>query len=483
MEIVKSGILNLFGLSRDIIRKGHYNGTIFWFPLRTSVSKLSKNVYVSSKIEDILELFKIDAHHVLLFLKYLKEIEICSLGGQLLHNTKIIFDDTKTYDSLCSMWRKIESGTRDTQCIAFNCTTHALAYPSRQSKKPLQWTVVHFYAGDSEMGKSVASLAKDTEIACLPYAGVAFRWDTLSLESGRVFNFLPLPATTNTKLPVHVNANFALSQNRRHLKLSDGKSSDKFVQWNEEVVSKLVPMAYVKLVEHLIEQSKKNRNPENQLTMVYDCMPQHKIFDSFWGLCVSEFYKLVIQLPVLFTECNNGKWVFKDSAILCNTTTSDISGTSSKILCIQKTIKKVLLHLEKDVVDLRQSMKMLINHGKIVQISPLEIIKYLKCSNSVIQRLNRENKINLLFYIMTDSIVEIEGLKLLPIQSGDFESFRHIFGDQESEKYTYVATSSMDSSLLLGQENRFVSQDLPDLLTKKLSALALKGMYQNTYYR
>lgn len=472
MEIVKSGILNLFGLSRDIIKKGHYNGTLFWFPLRTTVSKLSKNVYASSKIEDTLEMFKIDSHCVLLFLKYLKEIEIFSISGKLLNKTEVIFDETKTYGSLCRIWSEIESETRDTHCIAYNCTTNTITNTSRQSKIPRLWTVVHFYAGDSKMGESLASLARDTDINSLPYVGVAFQRDTES-EPGRVFNFLPLPATTNTKLPVHVNANFALSQNRRHLKLSDGKSFDKFVQWNEEVVSKLVPMAYVKLVEHLIEQSTKNRNLKNQLKMVYDCMPQHKISDSFWGLCVSEFYKLVIQLPVFYTERNKGQWVFKDSSILCDITTSDISTSHREDL--KKTIKTVLFYLNKNAIDHHDNMRMLMKYVKIKEISPTTIIQYLKTSTNVIQQLTREQKIHLLHYIMTDPKVDIDGLELLPLQNGGFESFRISL----CKEFIYVPASSIDSSIFPGLEHRFVSCDLPQTLMENLNATAKKGKYPN----
>lgn len=475
MKIGESGILNSFGLSRKIIREGHYNGTLFWFPLRTSISALSSNVYSSSKIEGTLELFKIDTHFVLLFLKYLTRIELWSINGQLLHKTEVAFDDRNTSDSLCSLWKKIESGSCNTHFIAFNCMTHTIASPSRQSQNSQAWTVVHFYAGHSEMDKSLTALTSDSEIACLPFVGVAFQWEITKSQSGRAFNFLPLPATNKTNLPVHVNASFALSQNRRHLKLSDRKSSDKFIQWNEAVVGKLVPMAYVELVKHLIEHSKKNGNPENLIKMVYDCMPQHELlYDAFWQRCVSGFYNLALQLPVFFTERNNGIWVNNFLAILCDITTHEVSPCQRE--SIRETIKTVLLHLDKNVVDLRDSMKMLIKHGKIKDISPLEIVKYLKWSGQVIQQLNRENKINLLYYIMTDSRVEIDGLKLVPIQSGDFESFHRMWGDQEFEKYTYITSSSIDYWLFPGQENRFLSQDLPDNLMKKLSALAVEGM-------
>ncbi|CAC5394478.1 unnamed protein product [Mytilus coruscus] len=474
MKIGESGILNSFGLSRKIIREGHYNGTLFWFPLRTSVSLLSTNVYSSAKIEGTLELFKIETHLVLLFLKYLTQIELWSIKGKLLHKTEVTFDDRKTCDFLCSMWKKIESGSRYTHSIAFNCTTHTIASPSMQSQSSQSWTVVHFYAGHSKMEKPLNALALDSEIACLPYVGVAFQWEITKSQCGRVFNFLPLPATNKTNLPVHVNATFALSQNRRHLKLSDGKSSDKFVQWNEAVVGKLVPMAYVKLVEHLIEHSTKNRNPKNQIKMVYDCMPQHELFyDSFWRRCVSGFYNRVIQLPVFFTERNNGKWICKDSAILCDITTSDMSTIQKEN--IKETIKTVLLYLDKNVVDLRDSMKLLIKHGQIIDISPTKIVKYLKTSKSVIQRLSREQKIQLLLYIMTDSKVKLDGLELLPLHNEGFESFHENF---RGEQFTYVATLSIDSSVFPGLEHRFVSNDLPNSLLTTLTAIATKGCFQ-----
>ncbi|CAG2185739.1 Sacsin [Mytilus edulis] len=309
-KIGESGILTSFGLSRKIIREGRYNGTLFWFPLRTSDSPLSKIVYCRAKMEGTLELFKNEIHLVLLFLKYLTQIELWDSKGKLLYKTEMTFNVRQKYDSLCSMWQKIESGSRNTHSIAFNCTTRTIARPCMQSQSSQPWIVVHFYAGHSEMDKPLIALALDSEIACLPYVGVAFQWDITDItksQSGRVFNFLPMPATNKTNLPIHVNANFALSQNRRHLKLSDGKSSDKFVQWNEAVVGKLLPMAYVKLVEHLIGHSIKKGNLENQIKMVYDCMPQHEVFDdSFWGRCVEEFYNRVKQLPVFLQSSTMG---------------------------------------------------------------------------------------------------------------------------------------------------------------------------------
>ncbi|XP_071133529.1 sacsin-like [Mytilus edulis] len=476
-EIVgRSGILNSFGLSMEIIRKGYYNGTIFWFPLRTSPSQLSSNEYSSSKLEGAIEMLKTSAHHVLLFMKYLKEIEVSSISGQLLHKTTLIFDDTKMSDCLCSMWDKIENGTCDSSYIAFNCTTHTISNQKRsQCQKSQLWTVLHYYAGHSELKTPLATLVEDSDIACLPYVGIAFQRGITDSKIGRVFNFLPLPATVKTNLPVHVNANFALSQNRQHLKLSTGKSSDKFVQWNVAVVTNLVPIAYMKLVEHLIEQSTQNNNPNNQVKMVYDCMPQHELFyDSFWRSCVTGFYNRVVQLPVFFTERNNGKWVNKDSIILYDVFSSDMS--KCQHVSIRETIKTVLLHLKKNVFDLHNNMKMLIRYGQIEYISPLEIVQYLNTSNNVIQLLSPEQKIHLLSYIMNDSEVNIlDGLKLLPLQSGGFESFHQ---SSIEEEVIYVGSSSIDSTVFPGLEHRFVSNDLPVPLMKALTAMAKKDWFQ-----
>lgn len=431
-------------------------------------------------MEGTLELFKNEIHLVLLFLKYLTQIELWDNKGKLLYKTEMTFNVRQKYDSLCSMWQKIESGSRNTHSIAFNCTTRTIARPCMQSQSSQPWIVVHFYAGHSVMDKPLIALALDSEIACLPYVGVAFQWDITDItksQSGRVFNFLPMPATNKTNLPIHVNANFALSQNRRHLKLSDGKSSDKFVQWNEAVVGKLLPMAYVKLVEHLIGHSIKKGNLENQIKMVYDCMPQHEVFDdSFWGRCVEEFYNRVKQLPVFFTERNNGNWVCQDSAILCDITTSDILPIQKEN--IKETIKTVLLYLDKNVVDLRDSMKMLIKHGQIKDISPLDLVKYLKASSSVIRRLSREQRINLLHFIMTDSTIQLDGLELLPLHNKGFESFHENF---RGEKFTYFSTLSIDVSVFPGLEDRFVSNDLPDSLLTKLTAMAKEGNYSNVF--
>ena len=59
-----------------MFHRGHYDGTLFRFPLRTTQSELSKTVYSVDKVTNLLDSFIADAHLVLLFLQNLEAIEL-----------------------------------------------------------------------------------------------------------------------------------------------------------------------------------------------------------------------------------------------------------------------------------------------------------------------------------------------------------------------------------------------------------------------
>ncbi|XP_046556548.1 sacsin-like [Haliotis rubra] len=84
---IKNMILNIFsgtfGFTSDTTDTGHYPGTIFWFPLRTNISKLSDNLYTEKKVMDLFQAFKAEASITLLFLKSIEKIQLYRrLGGK-----------------------------------------------------------------------------------------------------------------------------------------------------------------------------------------------------------------------------------------------------------------------------------------------------------------------------------------------------------------------------------------------------------------
>ena len=110
-------------------------------------------------------------------------------------------------------------------------------------------------------------LLTDHELSYLPSVGVAMAIPigvkcTTPNISGHVFCALPLPIQTKsmTGLPVHVNGFFALSQNRRHIKLPNadqeerGELTDKSLLWNCCLLREAVPAAYATLISEAISK-------------------------------------------------------------------------------------------------------------------------------------------------------------------------------------------------------------------------------------
>ncbi|CAC5378607.1 unnamed protein product [Mytilus coruscus] len=316
------------------------------------------------------------------------------------------------------------------------------------------------------MSVELRRLASDKEIACLPYVGVAYKKSLAAYHTGRVFNFLPLPATCKTYLPFHVNGNFALSQNRRHLKLSDGRSADKFIKWNEGLIEEVLSESYMTLVDHLIKISQRNKNTEELIDDVYKCLPNLDVTEEIWQKLVDKIYLKIIEKAVFFSHLgHNGTWVTKNKAITCNV---DKLLDCDQQQLIKTTVKDVLLNLQQPVVDVRQNMIVLVKKGNLKQIKPRELVTLTRNNPQSYLNLPWENKVALLNYLICDSRKEFQGLELLPLHCCQFTTF-----NEDAEK-VFVHRSE-EIKLFIGAEHRFISQDLSDGLFKKMSSLAIKS--------
>ncbi|XP_063435964.1 sacsin-like [Mytilus trossulus] len=320
------------------------------------------------------------------------------------------------------------------------------------------------------MSVELGTLASDKEVACLPYVGVAYKKSSTACHTGRVFNFLPLPASCKTYLPVHVNGNFALSQNRRHLKLSDGRSADKFIKWNKGLIEEVLSESYMTLVDHLIENSHKNKNTDELINDVYKCLPNLDITEEIWQTLVDRIYLKVIEKAVFYSDLGqNGRWVTKNKAIACDVD-GLLNSSSEQRQIIKTPVKDVLLNLNKPVVEVRQHMMVLVNKGNLRQITPCELVTMVRNSPLSYLNLQRKNKVALLNYLICDPRKEFQGLELLPLHGIQFTTFH-----EKAEK-VFVHRSE-EVKLFLGEKQRFISQDLPDELFKDLRSMALKSKH------
>ena len=213
----------LFGFSS----LSDYEGTVFRFPFRTSMSQISSKVYD----EDIVEHMKRDlvdcGSKLLLFLQHVKHITFSSRRGNEEMITEVSIDVSS-------------SNSDDIQKIVI--------------RSPHYGSITEHWLIASQEGQS-----QHENIMKPAVASVACQLDKrnssyykLKEVKGDAFCFLPL-AMPSTGLPVHVSANFAVMSNRSGIwtEVSSGTVNDPRVQWNKNLMEKTIPEAYCKLLQKL----------------------------------------------------------------------------------------------------------------------------------------------------------------------------------------------------------------------------------------
>uniref|UniRef100_A0A1X7UXC8 Sacsin/Nov domain-containing protein n=1 Tax=Amphimedon queenslandica TaxID=400682 RepID=A0A1X7UXC8_AMPQE len=213
-------------------------GTLFRFPLRTqsglqSTELLDKTAFKKhisvSVMEEKLTNWVNEIEDALLFLNHIKKFSF------------YIIDDK--HSSLKLSYEISISEEDQQQREGF----HQKLLSFKTSKEPfivtypIQLTIVKPHNGEVTkrwlIQNGVGNLSKSpTEQLSLdrvqPKYGIAAPLDRDTRIYGRVFCFLPLPVFTN--LPVHVNGQFALNNNRRSL--WNGDKEDNKIKWNRFII-------------------------------------------------------------------------------------------------------------------------------------------------------------------------------------------------------------------------------------------------------
>lgn len=169
---------------------------------------------------------------------------------------------------------------------------------------PLQFVEIEKKLDGSEANLEESFLVT-SDILEVPVASTR---SALTFE-GRAFCFLPLPI--NTGLPVHVNAYFELSSNRRDIWFGDDMAGGGKMRsdWNIFLLEEVVAPAY----GHLLEKVALDIGPSD-------------LFFSFWPIAgavepwislVRKLYQFVSDsgLQVLYTKSRGGQWISTKQAI------------------------------------------------------------------------------------------------------------------------------------------------------------------------
>lgn len=269
------------GSTKDVLGVGHYPGTLFRFPLRSTASELSQITYTNEHLETLLTQFEADARLLLIFLKNVECLEV-------------MVRDEQSAEAYVRFRVRLTDGCRENVRKRRRCIVDAIRNRSVESfstnyllvietekydasmtveKKTYRYCVNEFFAG-GKVSKSLTALRDDPSVSRIPLVGTAIDVDGNSAidrklsspvpteeddhsvtekqkraPTGKIFCFLPLAVQeiSATGLPVHVNGYFAISQNRQHLKwpnVGHSVSSDKCLLWNHCLISELIPRSY-----------------------------------------------------------------------------------------------------------------------------------------------------------------------------------------------------------------------------------------------
>ena len=230
--------------------------TLFRFPLRdadaAAQSSLSQRVHSADDVRGLLEELEVGLGEMLLFVQHVQKIALLEVGddGALRVFASVALDTTP---AITDARRSMAAIARPSPSVAAPTVTAPLRF-----ELPLALTI----GGETTRQRWLivcgacthddATLLASALGGSLPYAAVAAPLQAADAVRGRAYCFLPLPIATG--LPLHVNANFALSSNRRELWSADGDDAGgghaAKARWNALLCEEALPELLVHALEH-----------------------------------------------------------------------------------------------------------------------------------------------------------------------------------------------------------------------------------------
>uniref|UniRef100_A0A3B3UY17 HEPN domain-containing protein n=1 Tax=Poecilia latipinna TaxID=48699 RepID=A0A3B3UY17_9TELE len=251
-----------------IIEDQYFSGTLFRFPLRNKASEISDNIYDSDKVFELFDSFIADADLSLLFLKSVSSVSLIHISRDGTINTRLEIKSSEPTEVLLK--QKDESDVE-------GLTRIKLITLNSKDQKKTQWLLTTCTMKEGK-APNLDDLAK--KLSFLPRVDLAFPLDEQrDCGQGRLSCFLPLPNNESNKtgLPVYVNACFGLTDNRRHIKWQEeDQKHDEHALWNELLVKKVLPQAYVKIIQDAIKLCQQSTLPVSSVYRVFRVINTNK---------------------------------------------------------------------------------------------------------------------------------------------------------------------------------------------------------------
>ncbi|KAF3621208.1 Binding protein, putative isoform 2 [Capsicum annuum] len=341
-----------------------FPGTLFRFPLRSanvaSRSQIKKEGYTPDDVLALFRSFSEVVSQTLLFLRNVKSISIFVKEGansemQVLHcvDKQYVGDpndeNNPNHQVFSLMYGKRHEKINKAQFLNQLCKSVNIDLPWKchkilVSEKSTSGGRAHLWLTSECLGfirgKSNLANLDNKYHKAIPWACVATCLHTMKVESdlagdfdksdlsaptlldfpvatagaienfeGRAFCFLPLPVITG--LPVHVNAYFELSSNRRDIWFGNDMAGGgrKRSEWNMYLLEDVVAPAYGYLLEKVASEI-------GPCDSFFSFWPTKMGYEP-WASVVRKLYNFISDsgLRVLYTKARGGQWISTKQAI------------------------------------------------------------------------------------------------------------------------------------------------------------------------
>lgn len=505
-----------FGFSETTVTEGQYSGTLFWFSLRQKPSKLSSDIYHAQQVNGLLEAFIEESCRSLTFLKTLCSVDIfVELEESMLDHPpqkrrRRYTNDLSVLDSLnygrnksCYFVKIYNANEEQKKLVDRRKETlqelekNGMSIPkspkhwvfdviietSRRTSiencsiTKSRWLIVTYLKG-KPISSDTKSLLKDKSLKYPPVVSLAAPVSETCEYNNictHVFCYQPLPQESSsvTGLPVHINAFFALGQNRRHIQWPDIDSDgnvvipdDNKIKWNMALITEMLPYAYSQLCQEMVDLSKRMENKDFIIKAVYNVVPDLTKLKEVvhWNELAKKAIDLLEDHNIIYTESHNGTWIKPTEAIIMNENEFPLSSRNA-----QDIVYHLLCKDDANVTKVPENVLNSLNekyHAQLTFASP-RLVKEHLCRHKSYVSLDSNQKIQLMQFILHDKVVDgLEDIELLPLADGEFTSY--------GKGVVYVEPLDV-MELFPDMEHLFLHNTLNDESKERLKKITVRG--------
>ncbi|XP_038718957.1 sacsin isoform X2 [Tripterygium wilfordii] len=319
----------------------------------------------------------------------------------------------------------------------------------------IPWACVAAYIDSVNVGGELSNTPSNASTSDIFGISISSIQERKNFE-GRAFCFLPLPIGTG--LPVHVNAYFELSSNRRDIWFGNDMAGGgkKRSEWNIHILEDVVAPAYGRLLEKIASQI-------GPCDLFYSLWPTATGLEP-WASLVRKLYKFIIEsgLHVLHTKARGGQWISTKQAIFPDFTFYRVH----ELVEALSDAGLPLVTVSEPLVE------------RFMEVSPsLHFLKPHLLRTILIRRKrefkNRNAMILALEYCLLDLKIPVQldslfGLPLLPLADDSFTTFEK----RGAGERIYITQGEEYNLLRYSVPRQLVEQGIPEGVYGKLCDIA-----------